>query len=58
MYVIQLIDRTKNGRTLYVNQPGSLSSYTTSKKAARTFDSYESALAECCGNERPVKINN
>lgn len=58
MFIIQLTDRTaKNGRALYVCQPGSRSAYTTSQQAARWFSSYHEALAECCGNERPIEVH-
>ena len=51
MFVI----RNNNGK--YVNQPGSKNAFTPSIERARKFLSYESAKADCCGNEHPEDVN-
>ena len=51
MYVIQNIDTDK-----FVCPAGSEHSYTNKLQDARRFPTYESARKECCGNERPVAV--
>jgi hypothetical protein len=58
MYVIVLTDRTHKGRTLYVAEQGSPSSYTTRLDQARTFLHRASALVDLCPeNERVVSLD-
>jgi len=40
----------------YVSTPGSRFTFTGKLENAQTFNSYESAKGECCGNETPVSV--
>ena len=52
IYVIKRMDQ--GGGCLA--PPGSEKTWIKDKAKARRFDTYESALSECCENEEPVKL--
>lgn len=51
-WLVQRIDQGGG----YLAPAGSPKSWIKTKAAARRFPSYEAALAECCDNERPVRL--
>ena len=51
-YVIKKINTN-----LYVSFPGRENSYTNKLEYAQKFDCYEKALANCCGNEIVIDLN-
>ena len=46
----------KNSNGMYVSTPGSHKSFCRKLKYCSTFNSYNEAKEECCGNEYPVSV--
>ncbi len=43
-------------RKIHPNETCKVSSFTSRTELAQKFTTKESALANCCGNEKPIKI--